>query len=178
MSRPEPHADAHDASRRARAASADRRTPPVTLRALLRWAHAAWVAETPALDHSGSHLDDDGAPTMNARARAYLALSGRPDDRPDDWVRIASRLDEDGFYRTPLRRAVATLPPARRMFARDLIPEVLRPSDINTLHGIPDWAAVDVTHRTLLMLWERYADRPIAQPARKSDAQLDAEAVA
>ena len=173
--RPEAYADDHAASRRTQDRGADRRIAPQSLRALLRWANAAYCAETPDLAHSGGHFDDDGTPTMSARARAYLALTGT-DPRPDDWVRIASRVDEDGFYRTPLRRAIETLPVARRLFARDLVPEVLVPSEIATLHGIPSWCAGDVTHRTLSMLWTRYSDRPIPESGPRSDAQLDAEA--
>ena len=170
--RPEPYADAHASSRR----GADRRIPPSNLRTLLRWAHQAYVAETPNLDHSGVHIDDDGAPTMSAQARAYLALSGK-DERPDDWLRIASRMDPDGFYLTPLRRAIETLPRPRRLFLRDLVPEVLMPSDIAALHGIPEWCQSDVTRKSLELLWAAYLDRPLPKPGwlDRSDSQRSAE---
>ena len=171
--RQEPYQSAHERSRN----GADRRQRPVTLRALLRWANAAYVAETPNLDHSGSHIDDDGAPTMAIAARAYLALTGQMDDRGDDWGWIASRLDKDGFYRTPLRRAIETLPTDRRLFLRDLVPEVLMPSDIATLHGIPAWCASDVMYRSLAMLWDRFLDRPLPKPGylERSESQRSAE---
>lgn len=165
---------AESIARRDRAA--DRRRPPDSLRDLLRWAHAAYLAETPDLDHSGTHLDDDGTPTMAGRVRAYLALTKRGDSR-DDWVLIASATDDDGHYITPLRRAIATLPPERRLLARDIVPEVLSPLLVTRLHDIPDWCADDVLHRTLVMVWQRFTARPIPT-AGKSDAQRDAEGAA
>jgi hypothetical protein len=85
------------------------------------------------------------------------------------------------MYRTPLRRALeAITDPDRRRFLRDLVPEVLRPSDIATLHGIPDWCQGDVMYRSLAMLWDRYRDQPEPRPTYldKSDSQRTAEVAA
>ena len=155
---------------------ADRRQRPSTLRGLLRWAHAQYAAETPNLDHSGAHVDDDGAPTMAAAARAWLALSGR-DEREDDWLRIASRCDADGFFLTPLRRTIETMPRERRLFLRDLAPELFVPSEIALLHGIPAWCASDVMHRSLSMLWDRFLERPAVTPGylERSESQRAAD---
>ena len=165
----------HTASRQ----GTDRRQRPGTLRGLLRWAHAQYVAETPNLDHSGIHLDDDGAPTMAAAARRYLGMM-TSDDRPDDWLRIASRQDRDGFYLTPLRRAIETLPTERRLLLRDLVPELLFPSEVALLHGIPQWCQSDVLYQSLTMLWGRFIDRPLPSPGwlERSEAQQNAETVA
>lgn len=174
--RQEVYQAAHERSRQI----ADRRQRPLTLRGLLRWAHAAYLAETPNLDHSGSHLDDDGAPTMAVAARAYLALTGRTNERGDDWAWIASRLDEDGWYRTPLRRAIESLPTERRLFLRDLVPEMFTPSDVAVLHGIPAWCAADVMYQSLVMLWDRFTERPLPTVSwlDRSESQRSAEQIA
>lgn len=173
--RPGRYQAAHTASRQ----GADRRQRPQTLRALLRWAHAQYVAETPNLDHSGSHIDDDGAPTMAAAARRYLGMMTATEGA-DDWLRIASRRDKDGFYLTPLRRAIETLPAERRLYLRDLVPELFFPSDVALLHGIPSWCQSDVTYQSLVMLWDRFAEAPLPQPGwlERSEAQQNAETVA
>lgn len=165
----------HDASRQ----GADRRWRPESLHGLLRWAQAQYVAETPNLEHAVSEVADDGDPLMRYAARAYLALTDPKgdDQRPDDWVRIASKVDADGMYRTPLRRALELLPHDRRILLRDLIPERLRPLDVAAIHGIPEWCAGDVFYRSLVMLWDRYLDRPIPS-GRRSESQNIAEAVA
>lgn len=170
--RPSRYETEHLASRQ----GADRRHRPATLRALLRWAHAQYVSETPNLDHSGSHIDDDGAPTMAAAARRYLGMLTR-DDRADDWLRIASRQDKDGYYVTPLRRAIETLPRERRLLLRDLVPELLSPSSVALLHGIPAWCQGDVLYQSLTMLWGRFIDRPLPSPGwlDRSEAQQNAE---
>lgn len=172
--RPGPYHAAHATSKQ----GWDRRQRPATLRALLRWAHAQYVAETPNLDHSGSHIDDDGAPTMAAAARRYLGMMTK-DDRADDWLRIASRMDRDGFYLTPLRRAIETLPEPRRLLLRDLVPEVFFPSEVALLHGIPAWCANDVLYRSLTMLWDQFIERPLPSVGwlERSDSQRAAETV-
>src|SRR3972149_5591321 len=111
--RSEPYAAAHERSRY----SADRRQTPATLRALLHWAHLAYVAETPNLEHAIREVADDGGPQMRHPVRADLAmeppsarLSADAQDQgwtqPDIWARVASKTDADGMYRTPLRRAI------------------------------------------------------------------------
>ena len=178
--------------------SRTRRQHPGTLRALLRWAHQSYVSETPNLDHSSVHLDDDGAPTMAAAARRYLGLSEpqtcpkcrrrfpkhepgcRWKDRRDDWLDVASRTDPDGFYLTPLRRAIEVLPAPRRLFLRDLVPELFFPTEVALLHDIPAWCVSDVIHESLSMLWGNYRERPEPRAGwlERSDAQRAAEATA
>jgi hypothetical protein len=170
---------------------------PGSLSGLLRWAYLAYVAETLNLEHAIREVADDGDPQMRYPVRAYLALDPpklcnadrcvRPHHpaeetyRPDLWVRVASRTDADGMYRTPLRRALEAISdPDRRRFLRDLVPEVLRPSDVATLHGIPDWCQGDVMYRSLAMLWDRYRDQPEPRPTYldKSESQRTAEVAA
>lgn len=180
MIRAEPYALEHQRSKR----PVDRRIRPASLMALLRWAHAQYVAETPNLEHAVNEVAEDGDPVMRYSVKAYLALNHSPHDQyrdsPDVWVRVASKVDEDGMYRTPLRRAMEMLPHERRILARDLVPELYRPSDVALLHGIPEWCAGDVLYRTLVMLWDRYQDRPIPKVGylERSEAQRSAEAVA
>lgn len=152
---------------------------PGSLKALLHWAHTQYVMETPNLEHSVHQVDTDGDPLMRAAARIYLALSGPKGDAPDNWSRIAGRVDEDGFYRTPLRRALETLPAERKALLRDIVPEELNPSDVARLHGIPAWCEGDVIYRSLTMLWGRYLERPMPKPSwlDRSESQRQAEAV-
>jgi hypothetical protein len=128
----------------------------MTLRALLRWANRCYVEETPPLDHLARQTDDGGSPDMRTAVKRYLRLIHN-DDGADDWRRAACRVDHDGRYVTPLRCAIESIhDPQRRRFLRDLVPELYRPSDIATLHGIPEWCAGDVMYRSLAMLHARY----------------------
>lgn len=153
---------------------------PASLAALLRWAHAEHAAETPNLEHAVGQHASDGAPLMRYAARAFLGLMDPrnvdEERRADDWLRLASRTDPDGRYRTPLRRAIATLPPERRYLARALVSEQLMPGDVALVAGIPEWCAGDVLYRTMSMLWERYLDRPLISPGwlERSDASRNA----
>jgi hypothetical protein len=159
---------------------ADRRERPATLRALLHWASRQFHAETPNLDHSAV-IDDGGSPTMAAAVRRYLGLMGAPSERADDWEWIAGRQDPDGFYLTPLRRAIASFPRERRLFLRDLVPGQLTVAEVAAVHGIAEWAASDVAYRSLVTLWDRYLDRPLPERGwltGRSDAQRTAEGAA
>lgn len=175
--RPEQFAPEHQRSLTERAAAADRRVAPSTLRALLRWATSAWSSEVPTLSHSLSLTDGDGTPLMSGQARSYIGIAKRGDE-PDDWLRIASKCDDDGFYLYPMRRALLLIPKDRQAFARDLIANVLSPQDITRLHGVPDWCANDVVAFTLRLIWAKYADRPMPRTGPRSDSQLDADAAA
>ena len=152
---------------------------PGSLKALLRWAHTQYTMETPNLEHAVAEVGIDGDPLMRAAARIYLSLSGpkHEAETPDNWSRIAGRIDDDGFYRTPLRRALETLPRERRLLLRDLIPEELNQSDVARLHGIPAWCEGDVFYRSLAMLWGRYLERPMPKPSwtDRSESQQLAE---
>jgi hypothetical protein len=114
---------------------------------------------------------------MASAARRYLGLAGREDDRADDWVRLASRCDADGFYLTPMRRAIATMPYQRRLFLRDLVPELLSPTGVAMLHGVPAWCVGDVIHQSLAMLWGRYLDRPLPSPGYLSMSESQRNAL-
>lgn len=147
---------------------------PRTLRALLRWAQQQYGLEEVPRIHNRD-IADDGAPDHTHEFKAYIGMTGH-DEKPDDWRRIASRLDADGFYRYPLRRAIEAVPgERRRSLLRALLTNVLYPKDVCEAEGIPAWCADDVVYRALSLLWDNYSDRPIPGPSRKSDAQLDAE---
>ena len=131
-----------------------------TLRFLLGWAHRQYVLETPELQHTLSRVGDDGDPDMSVAARFYLGLSKRGQSR-DNWFDISSQLDDEGRYRTPLRAALARIRDANmRLFLRDLVPELYRPTDIADIHAIPPWARTWVMHGALLALWHEYLERP------------------
>ncbi len=186
--RAEPYAEAHERSRTRH----DRREMPRSLSALLGWARAQYIAETPALEHAIREVGNDGDPQMRYPIRAYLAMdppsqriSAEDQEqswgRPDLWVRVASRTDEDGMYRTPLRRALETIgDPERRQLLRFLVPEEFRPSDVGTHLGIPEWCQGDVFYRSLVMLWDRFREQPEQRPTYldKSEAQRTAEVAA
>lgn len=149
---------------------------PATLRRLLRWAQSSYALEAPPRLHDRD-IADDGAPDHTPEAKRYIGLS--QDREPNDWKMVASRLDADGFYVTPLRAAIERVPGAeRRALLRAVLPNVFYPKDACDAAGIPSWCADDVLYRALSLLRERYADRPLPQRSRKSDAQLDAEAAA
>jgi len=114
---------------------------------------------------------------MASAVRRYLGLAGREDQRQDDWIALASRLDGDGFFLTPLRRAIELQARDRRLFLRNLVPELYFPTDVAALHGIPDWGMSDVIHQSLAMLWWAYLERPIPSPGylERSDSQRAAE---
>ena len=186
--RPEPYATEHERSRERH----DRRVMPQTLAGLLRWAHLAYVAETPNLEHAIREVADDGGPQMRHPVRAYLAmeppsarLSADAQDQgwtqPDIWARVASKTDADGMYRTPLRRAIEGIADTeRRQLLRFLVPEALRPVDVGTVLGIPAWCQGDVFYRSLVMLWSRSREQPEPRPSYldKSEAQRTAEVAA
>lgn len=170
--KPEPHADTHRESVRRKG---DRTaTRPVTLRALLRWAQREYSMEPPPRLHDRD-IADDGAPDHTPEAKRWFGFS--QDREPNDWKAVASRLDEDGYYRTPLRAALERVPGTeRRELLRAVLPNVFFPSDACAAAGIPSWCADDVLFRALDLLWRQFADRPIPTRGGKSDAQLDAEA--
>lgn len=188
MIRPEPYHREHERSQR----GMDRRRKPETVDGLLRWAHGRYVEETPAFEYALTRLAEDGDPEMVYPVRAYLALSEPSNrlswekreqewQRPDVWCRIAGTTDEDGMYRTPLRRAIESIDdPSRRKLLRDLVPELFLPGDIAAINGVPGWCAGDVLFRSLSMLWDRYRERPERRPGYldRSDAQRSAEVVA
>lgn len=148
-----------------------------SLNALLKWAHAQWVIETPTLGHAVSVMDAGGAPDMKVAAKAYLNML-RKGDGPDDWMQAACVRDEDGFYRTPLRAALAKVEnPWVRRFLHDLIPNAqFRPSDIAALHGIPAWTEHWVMFECLVILEREWmaAPPPKSSWVDLSDSQRNA----
>ena len=131
------------------------------MRWLLRWASAGWSMETPSLGHSVSLTDEGGAPDMKGAAKAYLGLLRRGDG-PDDWEKTACRRDADGRYVTPMRAALSKVRNQKlRRFLHDLIPNTLRPSDITTVHGVPDWAEAWAIEGALEILYREYQAAPL-----------------
>jgi hypothetical protein len=146
------------------------------MRAALRWLTTEYAAETPFLQHSIDEMADDGSPLMVGAAVPWLGLSGR-DERPDDWRARACRTDPDGLYVTPMRCALArTSDEAERLFLVNLATNVLAPSDVCTLAGVPTWAASDATGGAIGRLRRRYRDRPLTRKwTELSEAQKRAE---
>lgn len=147
-----------------------------TLHALLSWAHAQYVGETPELQHAVSLTDEGGSPEMKPAAASYLGLQARKqltdqDNLPDNWRALAGRKAE-GKYLTPLRFAIELCPdPGERSFLRSLVPELYYPSEIAEIHGIPKWAAGYVMQGALVRLRERY-ERLVANSEKGTAAYV------
>lgn len=169
-----PHESEHRASARVKGDRVNYR--PTSLRSLLRWATREWELEVPSRLHDRD-VADDGAPDHTPEAKRYLGMT-TPGNEPDDWQRIACRVDTDGTRTTPLHCAVASLPDGQRQYARDLLTDLYHPEDIAELHGIPRWAHESLARDVLGRLWDRYAERPVPRRTRMSESQLDAEAAA
>ena len=94
-----------------------------------------------------------GAETKQAPLRGTL--------EPDDWERVACRRDDDGRYVTPMRAALSKIRNQKlRRFLHDLIPNTLRPSDITTVHGVPEWAEGWAIEGALEILYREYQAAP------------------
>ena len=174
MTRPSPHEYENRLSARAKG---DRiANKPKTLKALLRWGQLSYSLEPPPRLHDRD-IADDGAPDHTPEAKRWLGMA-TSGEQPDDWRAIACRVDEDGFYRTPLRCSLERVPGVeRRALLRAVLPNVLFPEDAAVVAGIPAWCYEDVLHRALSLLYDRYTDRPLPRRTEgKSDSQLDAEA--
>ena len=157
-------------------ASSQRPKKPTTLRGLLHWAQAEYALEHPPRLHDRD-IADDGAPDHTPEAKRWTGLS--QDREPNDWKAVARRLDDDGYFVTPLRAAIESVPgEPRRRLLRAVLPNVFYPSEACEAAGIPGWCADDVLHRALSLLWDRYEPYPMPQRSKKSQAQLDAEAAA
>ena len=150
------------------------------LRALLRWAHNQYQAETPSLQHAVEEFDAGGAPEMQPAPRAWVGLNAET----MDWRRIACRLDKDGKYVTPVRCAMESMPEYRRTVLRGIVPrlfEVVESVRIATGDlDMPAEAAIDTAERSLRMLRHRVTAAPVPSPRKvgwvdKSEAQQKAE---
>lgn len=172
--KPEPYAERHRASHHVKA---DRqRNRPTTLRDYLRWATREYALETPPLDHSTSDVDPMGDPEMRQAAKGWLGMT---QEGAQDWRLVACRRDPDGSYLTPMRCAIETMrtsSPDRAALLTGLVVHVFHFRDVTRAMGIPDWCAQAVVYDSLRVLWDRYAEMPVARPRDRSDAQLDAEA--
>jgi hypothetical protein len=152
-----PHALEHDASSRYQNDRVANR--PRTLRALLRWAEREYAAEPPVKLHRMTE-DAGGGPAMTGQAASYLGFSQIAE--PNDWRRLAEAKDAEGSYRTPMRAAIERIgPEPRRRFLRDLLTNVLYPSEVAAHHGIPEWCAGDVMYQSLNALYDGWRDRPL-----------------
>ncbi len=146
---------------------------PPTLARLHRWLTEGYALEAPNRLHDRD-VADDGAPDHTGEAKAYIGFTQRTE--PNDWRAVACRTDEDGFYLTPVRAAIARVgDPDRRRFLGALACNIYTPLDVSRAFGIPDWCAGDVMYRALDLAWSMYQDRPIPRRGR-SEAQLDADA--
>lgn len=179
--KPEPYADAH---RDRQAARNDRiLSKPTGLRALLRWATREYELEPPPKLHEGKLMDDHGDPRMTGEARGYLGFG---QDGDQDWMAVACRLDQDGYYLTPFRAALAkfeTRHPQVGAFLRDTAANVLFPTDVANVHGMTHEQAGFVLRAALPELWDLWQPRPLPKPSRvswvdKSDSQRAAEEAA
>lgn len=173
MTRQGPHEDEHRQSARVKG---DRvRFKPVGLRDLLRWASREWRLEAPVRLHDRD-IADDGAPDLTPEAKRFLGFSGS--DQPDDWHRVACRLDADGSFVTPMHCVVAGLPDPERAYIRDLLTDLFVPEAIAELHNIPRWVHEHVARDILGQLWDRYSSAPTPRRSKPSESQSIAEAAA
>lgn len=178
-----PHVAEHAASARLRDRIASR---PLTLAALHRWLTDGYALEAPARLHDRD-VADDGAPDHTGEAKGYLGMTDPPSwvtqTQATDWRRVACRTDDEGYYVTPMRCAIARVgDPDRRQLLGGLACNLLTPLDVTRAQDIPDWCAGDVMYRALSMLWDVYTDRPIPRRGptwvEKSDSQRAAEEAA
>lgn len=151
-----------------------RHRPRLTLQS---FAHQ-YALEAPAKLNSGAVLAEDGNPAMSGEASGWIGFhQGEDGGQPNDWRKVACRLDEDGKYVTPMRCAIARVnEPAERKLLGELATNVLYPLDVTRYNGIPDWCRGDVIAAALDRLWRNYRTEPMPQRSRISDAQADAEA--
>lgn len=164
---------------------------PRSVHALLNWAVRGYELDVPAGSrtskmHESRRIEEDGDPALTPQARAYFGFNQGIDEtttdvtaRPNDWRAVACSVDADGFYRTPMRCAIARIGDAeRRAFVGALACNLYTPVDVSRAFGVPDWAAAEVIERSLNILWSAYSERPYTTRSRggKSESQLDAEA--
>lgn len=122
---------------------------------------------------------------MKGAALVYLNLAGQQRQGADDWTKAACALDDDGFYRTPLRCALSSIrDPWMRRFLHDLIPNaMLSPSAVAQVHGIPHVVEGLVMRFCLMNLWRECQAAPyrpswVDQSLSQQNAVLAGEAVA
>lgn len=173
--RTEPHAAANEQSTRVKADRMRHRP-----KSLLRWLQDGYLADAPAKLHSGAVLEEDGDPAMTGEAKAFLGFTRpREDDKPTDWRDVACQKDPDGYYRWPMRAAIARLrDPWRRRFVAELATELFDPLSVAEANLIPAWCADDVINASLELVWKTWRDAPLPQRSRPSESQSIAESAA
>jgi hypothetical protein len=176
--KPEPHANEHAA----RAAARDDRirSRPASLRAYLKWASREYAMEPPPKLHEGKLMDDHGDPRMTGEAKGYLGFAQSGDQ---DWMAVARRLDDDGFYLTPMRAALAVFAerhPEVGKFLRGTLTNVLFPTDVAKANGMTHEVGMFVLRSALPELWDLWQPRPLPRTSwiDKSDSQRAAESAA
>ena len=154
-------------------------------RSLLHWLQSEYALEAPGRLHTCA-LEEDGDPSMHGEARAYIGFSQGVIGgtwfvavaQPNDWRRVACRLDDDGYYVTPMRAAIArTGHWAERKLLAELATNVLYPLDVIRANGIPDWCRHDVVEAALGRLYVQWRDAPMPTRSRPSESQSVAEAL-
>lgn len=148
--RPEPFAIAHGQSRIERLAA-----PPDTLDGLLLWFRKEWADDMPVRLHD-HYLDDGGAPRLAPAFRAFI------DSSPFS-------TDQDGFYRWPIRAALAFTARGDPFMARFLFGLAHNGGDWRGLCdriGIPPQVAPVYTHEALRRIRVAFRDFPTVRVSR------------
>ena len=176
--KPETHAVAH--AERVAARDDRIRSRPASLRAYLRWATREYQLEPPPKLHDGRLMDDHGDPRMTREAMGYLGFAQTGDQ---DWMAVACRRDEDGYYLTPMRAALAKFRsrhPQVGQLVAETVADVLFPSDVARANDLTPEVAAFVLRSALPELWDLWQPRPLPRVkwTEKSDAQKAAESAA
>lgn len=131
----------------------DRGTPPADLRPIVIELRRAYRDEVPQTLHKHA-VDDGGMPAYSGEFAAFLYAS-------------PSATDEEGWYRTPVRRALAAMTRSEEEATRQMgriaahvtvggdSPEDAVSREIGGLHP---WAARAIAHRALTVFWKRCVD--------------------
>jgi hypothetical protein len=136
--------------------------------------------EPPPKLHEGKLMDDHGDPRMTGEAKGYLGFAQSGDQ---DWMAVARRLDDDGFYLTPMRAALAVFAerhPEVGKFLRGTLTNVLFPTDVAKANGMTHEVGMFVLRSALPELWDLWQPRPLPRTSwiDKSDSQRAAESAA
>lgn len=153
---------------------------PHSLRAYLAWAKREYTLELPLTLHHLSVTDEGGNPAMTGEAKAFLGFA---QSKPQDWLAVASRQDDDGYYVTPFCAALASLRrkhPVAGAFIHAVVANELDPASVaGTRFGLPDDVAWFVLRGALPDLYARWTPRKRRTNAPtwvdKSDSQRAAE---
>lgn len=159
---------------------ADRKSNrPSSLRAYLKWASREYGLEPPAKLHHVAVMDAHGDPAMTGEAVAWLGFG---QDGEQDWMALACRRDDDGYYLTPFRAALAKFVaayPTVGPFVRAVIANEHDQDAVIAAHGHGREVGRFILAGALPRLWDLWAPAP-ARRSRvtwvdKSEAQQRAE---